>query len=66
MDFSPWFHQDKFGIFIHWGVYSVPAYAPIMPNSGYSYAEWYGHRLFEKQKDFIAFHHKNYALRKNK
>ena len=31
-----WFHQDKFGIFIHWGVYSVPAYAPIMPNSGYS------------------------------
>ncbi len=56
-----WFHQDKFGIFIHWGVYSVPSYAPIMPNSGYSYSEWYGHRLFEKQKDFMTFHNKNYG-----
>lgn len=55
-----WFHQDKFGIFIHWGVYAVPAYAPVIPNSGYSYAEWYGYRLEEKQKDFIAFHQKNY------
>jgi alpha-L-fucosidase len=56
-----WFNQDKFGIFIHWGVYSVPAYAPVMPNSGYSYAEWYWYRLFEKQKDFITFHNKNYG-----
>jgi len=56
-----WFNQDKFGIFIHWGVYSVPAYAPVMPNSGYSYAEWYWYRLFEKQKDFMAFHNKNYG-----
>jgi alpha-L-fucosidase len=23
-----WFEDAKFGIFIHWGVYSVPAYAP--------------------------------------
>ena len=45
-----WFHQDKFGIFIHWGVYAVPAYAPVIPNSGYSYAEWYWYRLPEKQK----------------
>jgi alpha-L-fucosidase len=22
-----WFTHDKFGIFIHWGTYSVPAYA---------------------------------------
>jgi alpha-L-fucosidase len=56
-----WFHQDKFGIFIHWGVYSVPAYAPVMPNSGYSYSEWYRYRLHEKQKDFMAFHNKNYG-----
>ena len=56
-----WFHQDKFGIFIHWGVYSVPAYAPVMPNSGYSYSEWYRDRLHEKQKDFMAFHNKNYG-----
>ncbi len=56
-----WFHQDKFGIFIHWGVYAVPAYAPVIPNSGYSYAEWYWYRLPEKQKDFLSFHEKNYG-----
>ncbi len=56
-----WFHQDKFGIFIHWGVYAVPSYAPVMQNSGYSYAEWYWYRLQEKQKNFLAFHDKNYG-----
>lgn len=56
-----WFHQDKFGIFIHWGLYAVPSYAPVIPNSGYSYAEWYWYRLKEKQKDFITFHDKNYG-----
>jgi len=56
-----WFHQDKFGIFIHWGVYAVPSYAPVIQNSGYSYAEWYWYRLQEKQKDFLAFHNKNYG-----
>lgn len=56
-----WFHQDKFGIFIHWGLYAVPSYAPVIPNSGYSYAEWYWYRMAEKQKDFMAFHNKNYG-----
>ncbi|MEO6720045.1 MAG: alpha-L-fucosidase [Ferruginibacter sp.] len=56
-----WFHQDKFGIFIHWGVYAVPAYAPVIPNSGDSYAEWYWYRINEKQKDFKAFHDKQYG-----
>jgi len=56
-----WFQQDKFGIFIHWGTYAVPAYAPVIPNSGYSYSEWYWYRLNEKQKDFKTFHDKNYG-----
>ena len=56
-----WFHQDKFGIFIHWGVYAVPSYAPIMPNSGYSYSEWYWRRIHDGQKEFKAFHDKNYG-----
>jgi alpha-L-fucosidase len=35
-----WWTDDKFGIFIHWGVYSVPAYAP--PGQPFlGYAEWY-------------------------
>jgi alpha-L-fucosidase len=35
-----WFQDAKFGIFIHWGVYSVPAYAPVLPGK-LAYAEWY-------------------------
>ncbi len=41
-----WFTDAKFGIFIHWGVYSVPAYAPV--GSGQvAYAEWYWHQMIE-------------------
>src|ERR1700756_1428739 len=39
-----WFSDAKFGIFIHWGVYSVPAYAPVIPGK-LAYAEWYWHAL---------------------
>ena len=56
-----WFNQDKFGIFIHWGVYAVPSYAPVIENSGDSYAEWYWYRVNEGNKDFKAFHDKNYG-----
>lgn len=35
-----WFTEAKFGIFIHWGIYSVPAYAPVIPGR-LAYAEWY-------------------------
>jgi alpha-L-fucosidase len=38
-----WFTDAKFGIFIHWGVYSVPAYAPVIPGK-LAYAEWYWHQ----------------------
>ncbi|MEM7347841.1 MAG: alpha-L-fucosidase, partial [Chloroflexota bacterium] len=27
-----WFHNAKLGIFIHWGLYSVPAWAPVGPD----------------------------------
>ena len=35
-----WFNEAKFGVFIVWGVYSVPGWAP----KG-QYAEWYGHNI---------------------
>ncbi|MHB1921129.1 MAG: alpha-L-fucosidase [Chitinophagaceae bacterium] len=38
-----WFQNAKFGIFIHWGLYSVPAWAP----KGV-YAEWYQYWLQNK------------------
>lgn len=56
-----WFADAKFGIFIHWGLYSVPAYAPI----GH-YAEWYGWTLdcpdpTDAQLQFREFHKKTYG-----
>jgi alpha-L-fucosidase len=36
-----WFGDAKFGIFIHWGVYSVPSYREIRDGLYASYAEWY-------------------------
>ena len=44
-----WFTDARFGIFIHWGVYSVPAYAPVLPGK-LAYAEWYWHAITEGQK----------------
>jgi alpha-L-fucosidase len=41
-----WFTDAKFGIFIHWGVYSVPAYAPVIPGK-LAYSEWYWHQMTE-------------------
>jgi alpha-L-fucosidase len=41
-----WFADAKFGIFIHWGVYSVPAYAPVIPGK-LAYSEWYWHQMTE-------------------
>lgn len=41
-----WFSDAKFGIFIHWGVYSVPGYAPVIPGK-LAYAEWYWHQMTE-------------------
>jgi alpha-L-fucosidase len=41
-----WFTEAKFGIFIHWGTYSVPAYAPVIPGK-LAYAEWYWNAMTE-------------------
>jgi alpha-L-fucosidase len=53
-----WFLDAKFGIFIHWGVYSVPAWgAPKQ------YAEWYWNRIYDKKPNnpWWQFHVKNYG-----
>jgi len=44
-----WFTGAKFGIFIHWGVYSVPAYAPVIPGK-LAYAEWYWNAMTQGKK----------------
>lgn len=60
-----WFTDAKFGIFIHWGVFSVPAWGPTDANIYDKYAEWYWNRLTDTSspihKNFVEFHNKTYG-----
>ncbi len=51
-----WFDEAKFGIFIHWGVYSVPAWAP----KG-TYSEWYWRHMQNKKRETWQFHARTYG-----
>ena len=35
-----WFRDAKFGIYSHWGIYSVPAFGPN--------TSWYGHNMYRE------------------
>lgn len=63
-----WYTDAKFGIFIHWGLYSVSAWCPIPSpgsNSGDGYAEWYWDRLMNTShpgnKELIEFHNRQFG-----
>lgn len=58
-----WWSDAKFGIFVHWGLYSVPAYAPVDEVEGVyaKYAEHYYMRLLEGDKLFTDYHKKHYG-----
>ena len=61
-----WFKDAKFGIFIHWGVYSVPSWAPTGELNVYAkYAEWYWKRLLTKDMEghdqFLQHHLETYG-----
>ena len=51
-----WFRDAKFGVFIHWGVYSVPAWG-----ARGSYAEWYLAGLNRAGSKTRAFHDRVYG-----
>ena len=51
-----WFKDVKFGIFIHWGVYSVPGWS----TKG-QYAEWYQNGLNGTDTARQAFHKKKFG-----
>ncbi len=60
-----WFEDAKFGIFIHWGLYSVPVWGPTDGSVYEKYAEWYWRRMmlpetFPGQK-FRDFHDRTYG-----
>lgn len=46
-----WYYAAKFGIFIHWGIYSVPAYA----------CEWYPRWMYNPASHEYEYHKKNYG-----
>ena len=62
-----WFEDSKFGIFIHWGVYSVPSWGPTGDSIGVydKYAEWYWNKLLNTgskvNKNFRRFHDETYG-----
>ena len=70
-----WYHDAKLGIFIHWGLYSVPAFAPTglkVPDSinkvtpeemakRYPYAEWYLNTLRIPDSPTQKYHNKTYG-----
>lgn len=50
-----WFHDAKFGIFIHYGVYSVPAFGN----------EWYSRSMYNKRSKEYQHHIKTYGAQKD-
>ena len=49
-----WYYNGKLGIFIHWGIYSVPAYG----------SEWYSRAMYDKNCKEYLYHRKNYGPQK--
>ena len=46
-----WFRNAKFGIFIHWGVYSVPAFG----------SEWYSRNMYIQGSPEYEHHIRTYG-----
>jgi len=56
-----WFLDAKFGVFVVWGLYSVPAWGPEK-----EYSEWYWRRAFKsdgelQDNEWGRFHRQNYG-----
>ena len=50
-----WYADAKFGIFIHWGVYSVPAFG----------SEWYSRNMYIQGSAEFEHHIKTYGAHKD-
>ncbi|MDR2810978.1 MAG: alpha-L-fucosidase [Tannerellaceae bacterium] len=50
-EFPEWFSDAKFGIFIHWGVYAVPAFG----------SEWYPRNMYQQNSDEYNHHIATYG-----
>lgn len=50
-----WYKRDKLGVFIHWGIYSVPAYGN----------EWYPRNMYDRNSPEFEHHLKTYGAHKD-
>jgi|LSQX01.1.fsa_nt_gb alpha-L-fucosidase len=50
-----WYMHDKLGVFIHWGIYSVPAFGN----------EWYSRGMYDKNVREFEHHRKTYGEQKD-
>lgn len=71
----PWFEDAKLGIFVHWGLYSVPGWAPTLEGEGPAfaritdamasgrmpYAEWYLNSLRTPGSATEEYHRSHYG-----
>jgi len=73
-DLPDWFNNAKFGIFIHWGLYSIPAFASKELSFGEApkvgeeyyfknnpYAEWYLNTLRISGSPTQEYHYEHYG-----
>ena len=51
-----WWSDAKFGIFIHWGLYSVPSYSKLG-----EYSEWYQNWMAIGKQEYLDFHSRVYG-----
>ena len=49
-----WYYEGKFGVFIHWGIYSVPGYGN----------EWYPRSMYDKNSPEFEYHRRTYGDQK--
>ena len=50
-----WYTGGKLGIFVHWGIYSVPAFGN----------EWYSRNMYNQKREEFAYHVKNFGNQKD-
>lgn len=68
-EFPAWLAEAKFGIFVHWGLYSVPAWAEVAGSAtavedayrDHQYAEWYGNTVRIEGSSAQAYQRANFG-----
>lgn len=70
-DVPDWWRDSKFGLFVHWGIYSVPAWATPVRDERHNsaaythhpYAEWYANTVRIAGSPTAAYHRRHFGER---